>query len=109
MLPELPQTYYLDNVITLFDHVERVYGDILDSTQLAFLETFSELSSDAQKLYIRLLNRSHDVYRLSKLSYPEITSMQDALHELESNRCVRLNPPLRIQCGSNFHFALNLK
>ncbi|MDH5356878.1 MAG: VRR-NUC domain-containing protein, partial [Gammaproteobacteria bacterium] len=58
MAPDLPESYYLDNVTTLFDHVENVYADILEAEQLAFLTEFRSLTEDSQKLYIRLLNRS---------------------------------------------------
>jgi len=82
MQPDLPETYYLDNVLTLFEHVSGVYPDLLESPQLDFLERFTELGEDAQKLCIRLLNRTPDWYRASKLSYAEIGSIEDALAEL---------------------------
>jgi len=77
MPEDLPQTYYLDNVLTLFEHVRRVYGDLLEQRQLAFLDDFAALSPDASKLCIRLLNRSHDCYRRGKLNYSEIGSLSD--------------------------------
>ena len=40
MQPDLPETYYLDNVLTLFAQVRRVYADILDPEPLQFLEAF---------------------------------------------------------------------
>ncbi len=82
MRPDLPETYYLDNVLTLFAHVKQIYTDLLDDAQLAFLSRFDALSPDAQKLCIRLLNRSHDWFRQSKLNYPEITSLDAAIVEL---------------------------
>ena len=82
MQPDLPETYYLDNVLALFEHVSGVYPDLLESPQLDFLETFSRLGEDAQKLCIRLLNRTPDWYRASRLSYAEIDSIEDALAEL---------------------------
>ncbi len=91
MLPDLPQTYYLDNVLTLFEHVSRVYADILDRKQLEFLEQFAELSPDAQKLCIRLFNRSHDWYRASKLNYPEIESIETALTQLAKSGFIALD------------------
>ena len=57
MQPDLPGTYYLDNVLTLFEHVTRVYADLLEPRQLEFLDGFAALSPDACKLCIRLLNR----------------------------------------------------
>jgi len=83
MQPDLPEGYYLDNVKTLFDHVEAVYADILDPEYLHFLESFNRLGEDAQKLIIRLLNRSGELFRQSKLNYPEIGSLDKAVGELE--------------------------
>ena len=91
MPPDLPETYYLDNVLTLFAHVHRVYADILDPEPLQFLENFDRLGTDASKLCIRLLNRSHDRYRLSKLNYPEIKSLQTAVTELCNSGFIKLN------------------
>ncbi len=91
MPPDLPETYYLDNVLTLFAHVQRVYADILDPEPLQFLERFAALGADASKLCIRLLNRSHDRYRCSKLNYPEIESLQTAISELADSGFIELN------------------
>ena len=82
MQPDLPETYYLDNVRTLFEHVARVYGDILDDEIANFLETFAALGEDAQKLAIRLLNRRHDWFRRARLEYAEIGDLDAALDEL---------------------------
>ena len=82
MQPDLPETYYLDNVLTLFEHVTDLYADLLDEPQLEFLDRFAALGPDASKLCIRLLNRSHDWYRRSKLKYPEIESLDAAIEEL---------------------------
>ncbi len=94
MPPDLPETYYHDNVLLLFEHVENLYSDLLDAGQLEFFQRFAALGADAQKLYIRLLNRSHDCYRVSKLSYPEIASLDAAIAELDASGCIELNPSL---------------
>jgi len=94
MPAELPESYYLDNVKTLFDHVETVYADILDEECREFLESFNELAEDAQKLIIRLLNRSAELFRLSKLNYAEIESLTNAADKLEAAGLINLNPPI---------------
>ena len=94
MQPDLPEGYYLDNVITLFDHVESLYADILDEEHLDFLSHFATLTTDAKKLYIRLLNRTHRLFRLGKLNYPEITSMQRAIDTLEASGFIEINPSI---------------
>ena len=91
MQPDLPETYYLDNVITLFEHVTRVYADLLEPRLIEFLDGFAALSPDAGKLCIRLLNRSHDWYRLSKLKYSEIVSLDAAVEELSRQGFVEAN------------------
>jgi hypothetical protein len=91
MPEDLPQTYYLDNVLTLFEHVSRVYGDLLDERQVAFLDNFAALGPDASKLCIRLLNRSHDYYRRSKIDYSEIGSLDAAIAELAQRGFLELN------------------
>ena len=60
MQPDLPESYYLDNVIILFKHVTRVYADLLEARQLEFLDSFSALGDDASKLCVRLLSSSHE-------------------------------------------------
>ena len=91
MQPDLPESYYLDNVLILFEHVTRVYADLLEPRQLEFLDSFAALSPDASKLCIRLLNRSHDWYRVSKLNYPEIESLDAAVEELALRGFVEVN------------------
>jgi len=91
MQPDLPETYYLDNVYTLMEHLQRVYSDILDPDHLEFIERFDALGDDASKLCIRLLNRSHDCYRRSKLDYREIESMDNAIAELVRQDFIELN------------------
>ncbi len=91
MRPDLPETYYLDNVLTLFAHVTRVYADLLEGQQLEFLQDFAALSMDARKLCIRLLNRGPDWYRASKLSYPEIESLDAAIEELSAQGFLEVN------------------
>ena len=91
MQPDLPETYYLDNVFTLFEHVKRVYGDLLEQRQLAFLDDFAALSPDASKLCIRLLNRSHDCYRRGRLNYSEIGSLDAAITELAQGGFLEIN------------------
>jgi hypothetical protein len=84
MQPNLPTDYYLDNVLILFEHVESLYRDIMPETDLEFLESFSGLTTNAKRLYIRLLNRSHVLFRLSKLNYTEIVSIPAAMEELNA-------------------------
>ncbi|MFT5217975.1 MAG: hypothetical protein ACI9LO_000351 [Planctomycetota bacterium] len=91
MQPELPQTYYLDNVQILIEHVERLYHDLLDPQQMEFLQRFQTLEFDAKKLYIRLLNRSQTFFRRSKLNYTEIIDFNAAIEQLADQGCLIVN------------------
>ena len=88
MLPDLPQDYYLDNVLTLLGHVRRVYADILDPEQLAFLDTFDALDDDARRLYVRLLNRNGTWFRADKLNYAEIGDLAGSIDRLVIAGCL---------------------
>ncbi len=85
MQTDLPESYYLDNVTTLFAHVEMVYSDILEDESVDFLKRFATLPREARKLYIRLLNRNSEWFRLSKLNYPEISSITRATQWLQES------------------------
>jgi hypothetical protein len=94
MQPELPEDYYLDNVTILFEHVESLYADILEVEHLGFLQQFAALPEDAKKLYIRLLNRTHQQFRLGKLHYPEISMIDQAIKALENNGFLQVDPAI---------------
>ncbi|MCP4488952.1 MAG: VRR-NUC domain-containing protein [Gammaproteobacteria bacterium] len=94
MQTDLPKNYYLDNVIILFDHVESVYGDILEAEYLNFLKSFRSLPEDGKRLYIRLLNRSQEWFRLSKLDYPEIADLGLAIKKLQQSALLNIDRDL---------------
>ncbi len=97
MQPELPEDYYLDNVTILFEHVESLYADILEAEHLGFLQRFAALPEDAKKLYIRLLNRTHQRFRLGKLHYPEISMMDRAIKTLENSGFLQVDPAIEAE------------
>jgi len=41
MQADLPEAYYLDNVLTLFEHVGRVYADLLETEIAAGEQRFA--------------------------------------------------------------------
>ena len=97
MQPELPEDYYLDNVTILFEHVESLYADILEAEHLGFLQRFAALPEDSKKLYIRLLNRTHQRFRLGKLHYPEISMIDHAIKTLENSGFLQVDPAIEAQ------------
>ena len=82
--PVLPTFYYQHNFLHLLQRVNNLYRDLLNDAEIQFVDDFLTLSQDAQCLYIRLLCRKGDVFRLDKLNYPEIHSPDLACQELLS-------------------------
>ena len=82
MPEDLPQGYYLENFNYLFDFVGTHYADILNEREKNYLSGFSELSDNAQKLYVRLAGRRGPWFRLDKLNYVEISDIAAAVNEL---------------------------
>ncbi len=82
---QLTPRYYLDNFRYVLSFVERLYGKLLNEAERDFLQRFGLLTDDAQCLYVRFSNRTGRVFRIGKLTYPEITDLPAALHELLLN------------------------
>ena len=78
----LPSDYYLANFNHLVDFVESTYRELLDDEERAWLQRLRELPKPAQQLYVRLLGRKASLFRISRLSYPEIESIPIAADHL---------------------------
>ncbi|MDX1693450.1 MAG: VRR-NUC domain-containing protein [Ketobacteraceae bacterium] len=90
-LPELPQGYHLDNFLTLLDYVTHIYPDLLDNTDLRFVQCFQGASREAQSLYVRLLMRKGPVFRQDKLHYPDVPDLSGTLQALAADGLVALD------------------
>jgi hypothetical protein len=80
----LPEDYYLTNFRYLLNGVSELYSDLMSADELHFLQAFSELSEDAQKLYVRMLSRRGDWFRADKLNYTEIDNLHAAAQQLRN-------------------------
>ncbi|GAB3284745.1 VRR-NUC domain-containing protein [Parahaliea aestuarii] len=78
----LPPRYYLDNFRRLCGTVEAQYGDLLLPQEQQWLQTLRAQPEEAQCLYLRLASRVGPWFRLSRLSYPEIGSLDGAVESL---------------------------
>lgn len=73
--------------------VYREYRDLLTEEERQLYESFKSLSVDAQKTFVRIVSRSKDTIRQSKLQYQEINNIAHAVEELVSQRLIHRNAP----------------
>lgn len=85
---ELPSHYYLDNFNCLIDFVFEHYEALLTEAERFFYLDFRKLPENSQRLYSRLLSRSGDYVRTSKLTYDEINNIDLALAQLHKAKFI---------------------
>jgi len=89
----LPENYYLSNFDALTNFVVSTYREILTADELQWAETVRKLPEPARRLYIRLLSRQGNIFRLGKLKYPEIGNLHDASSSLAEAGLASLDAP----------------
>ncbi|KAJ4881818.1 Fanconi-associated nuclease 1-like protein [Raphanus sativus] len=75
-------TRYQLNFNVLVQEVLRSCSHLFTDDEKAFLESFPSLSEDSQRLFIRLYTRKVPWFRLSNISYPEVSDSLQALKDL---------------------------
>ncbi|XP_044498267.1 fanconi-associated nuclease 1 homolog isoform X2 [Mangifera indica] len=76
---------YQHNFNLLVQEVLRSNPHLFTDDERVFLESFSTLSADGQRLFIRLYTRKGPWFRLSNISYREVLDSQEAVKELLAN------------------------
>jgi hypothetical protein len=89
--------YYLDNFRMLLDWVATRYADLQDAQEARFIAEFAALPRPAQALLVRLIMRKGELFRQSKLAYPEIGPCQDAVAPLIAHGWVDPLPQLDLR------------
>ena len=79
----LPEKYYHQYFIELLLFVQKYSAHLMGAAEELFIHDFNKLGIDAQCLFIRLSNRRGPYFRLDKLKYDEISSLESATKELE--------------------------
>lgn len=64
--------YYLDNFQRVLDWIVERYSDLLTEDEHAFIAAFPALPQPARALFVRMVMRKGDLFRATKLNYPEI-------------------------------------
>lgn len=89
----MPPKYYLDYFKYLLQFITENSPLLLGQVGETFIQSFDQLSEDAQCLAIRMANRKGVYFRLSKLNYEEITSIGVSADELEQANFASIAPP----------------
>ncbi|EPS62799.1 hypothetical protein M569_11990, partial [Genlisea aurea] len=76
------RTIYQRNLILLIQQVLRSNSHLFTVSEISFLEAFVSLPEDSQKLFSRLYTRKGPWFRISKLSYAEISDCYQAVKGL---------------------------
>ena len=79
----LPQKYYHQYFMEVLAFVKKYSTHLMGPEEKLFILDFNKLSIDAQCLFIRLSNRKGPYFRLDKLNYDEISSIETTTKELE--------------------------
>ncbi|EJM97629.1 VRR-NUC domain-containing protein [Herbaspirillum sp. YR522] len=64
--------YYLNNFQQALDWIGQRYADLLVEEELDFMARFPTLPRPARALFVRLVMRKGELFRTSRLDYPEI-------------------------------------
>jgi hypothetical protein len=71
-MPHPRPFYYLENFTTALGWLQQRYGDLLNETEVGFIERFQRLPLQSSALLVRMLGRRGDLFRTEKLKYEEI-------------------------------------
>ncbi|KAJ4723045.1 Fanconi-associated nuclease [Melia azedarach] len=76
---------YQHNFNLLIQEVLKSSPHLFTNDEKVFLESFSALSEDSQRLFVRIYMRKGPWFRLSNISYPEVSDSLRAVKELSAS------------------------
>lgn len=89
--------YYLNNFQMVLDWLAQRYPDLLDPGETRFIENFTRLPKLSRALLVRMVMRKGELFRASKLQYPEIGATPDAAAPLITLNWLEPQPTLTIE------------
>ncbi len=89
--------YYLENFRQVLGWVGQHHGDLLDETERAFIDGFAQLPQASQALLVRMVMRKGELFRASKLRYPEIGCPHGAASALIQHGWIEVDRPLTLE------------
>ncbi|PIN11641.1 Phosphodiesterase I [Handroanthus impetiginosus] len=75
-------TRYQRNLVLLIQDVLKSHPHLFTVAEISFLEAFNSLPDDSQRLFARLYTRKGPWFRVSNISYPEISDCHQAIEGL---------------------------
>jgi hypothetical protein len=88
--------YYLDNFQRVLDWIGERYSDLLTEDEHAFIATFPTLPQPARALFVRMVMRKGELFRATKLHYPEIGCPVAAAQALAPTGWIGADPVLSL-------------
>ncbi len=98
--PPIPADYYWRHFRTVVDTAVGTQRHLFSTGELAAIEGLLTLPRSCQMLYVRLLNRRGELFRASRLDYPEIGGLEAPLGRLSEAGYVDLDPDDVFEDGS---------
>jgi tetratricopeptide (TPR) repeat protein len=88
--------YYLKNFQFVLNWISERYGDLLCVDEHRFIGEFADLPPSSQALFVRMVMRKGEFFRVNKLSYAEIGDTRTALTPLIDLGWIELDPILEL-------------
>uniref|UniRef100_A0A6N2MY43 Fanconi-associated nuclease n=1 Tax=Salix viminalis TaxID=40686 RepID=A0A6N2MY43_SALVM len=77
-------TKYQQTLWVLIQEVLKSNPHLFTNDEKIFLESFISLPDDSQRLFVRLYTRKGPWFRLSSISYPEVSDSRQAIKDLSA-------------------------
>jgi len=88
--------YYLDNFQRVLDWIVERYSDLLIEEERAFIAAFPALPQPARALFVRMVMRKGELFRATKMLYPEIGCPVAAAQALLPTGWIGVDPVLSL-------------
>ncbi len=88
--------YYLNNFEFVLKWIVQRYGDLLQSNEHGFIQSFLKAPMASRGLLARMIMRKGSFFRASKLQYREIGDTRSAAQALIENGWITENPELTV-------------
>ena len=95
-MPHPRPFYYLENFQTALGWLQQRYGELLNATELSFIERFQQLPLESSALLVRMVGRRGELFRTEKLKYEEIGCPRAAARALIDLGWVDAEPVLSV-------------